>query len=173
MSSTTVIIDVEHVARRTVQGVLTACLLSATPPSSVWVIHNKNEATTVSLPLSEELLKLPLHFVRLPDAVTRAKDSAVYVGGYLASLGNLQDVVLVSSRGTCFTSEVLGCGALTTVRNAEELSVFASSIGVDMPVAQAKDGTPTMEAATAEATPSVAVAAADAKKAPRAKASAK
>lgn len=135
-SSSAVVIDIEHVARRTVQLMLTACIQTKSAPSSIWILYNSADPANVSLPLSPALLKLPIRFVYLPAGITRAKDSAVYLGGYLSAVDPalLDNIVLASSRCTCFTSEVLGCKQLTTIRNAEELSAFGTSIGVDIPV---------------------------------------
>ena len=132
-----VIIDLEHVARKNVHAVISACTLSLVPFSAIYVLHSKSSPIVVPLPLSESLVKLPLNFVRIPTLISRSKDVAVFLSGYLTGCKGISaddDVWFVSSRSTWFTPEILNCKTVSTVRTTEELVQFSSSIGVDISI---------------------------------------
>ena len=130
-----VIIDLEHVARKSVHAVVSACTLSLAPLSAIYILHSKAVPVVVPLPLSEGLVKLPLNFVRIPTSISRSKDAAIFLSGYLSGCKGVSaddDVWFVSSRSTWFTSEILNCKTVSTIRTTEEIVAFSSSIGVDV-----------------------------------------
>lgn len=133
--SKSIIIDLEHVARKSVHAVLSACTLSSVSFSAIYVLHAKPAPVVVPLPLVEGLLKLPLHFVTIPTSISRSKDTAIYLAGYLAGCkGGLQDndFWFVSSRATWFTAETLNCRSVSIIRTTEEIIQFSASIGVEI-----------------------------------------